>query len=580
MIKQSNVLALITTLIGSIPVYGEALPVIPDGDFNEWTSSAIAHADPIGDSASGNVDFGVVYIANDADQLFVRFETGLELKLQENNDLALYIDSDNNAGTGFDVGTIGAELAWRFGDRSGTVFSSSGGVAGTIRWDDLNYRQEPTVSNDEFEIAFQRSTVLFGQSLLDNSSLTLLFRDEQGGGDIAPDIGAIAYNFVDTPVPLVAPISLDREDESHLRVLSHNVLSDGWFETSRAQAFDRLYAAIAPDIFCFQEFWNSSAQAVESKVESLLAGNWHSARNDDNVIISKYPITKVHAIGGNLGVLIDLPDSEFPRDIYVIGAHLPCCGNDAGRAMEVDEILAWIRGLQSPESATNLEPNTPIIVTGDMNFVGYRQQLDSMLTGDIQDEVSFGADHPPDWDGTHNTDLFPRHAGERERFTWRNENSNFMPGRLDFLFYSDSVLKGAKTFLLWTPGLDTTTLNAAGLLANDTPTASDHIPLIADFNLNVSISPSVYVDFNAVPGGDGSAGAPFDSLTAALIAVVEPGEILISPGHSEETATIGQEVRISNVNPTGGVVQVGSTPGSFNREPAKSGFVTGAGLSR
>jgi len=468
----------------SVAAGAVSLAIIPDGDFREWTSAALAHSDPAGDAGDSGIDFGRIYLANDAERLYVRFETGTEIKLQEYNDIVLYVDSDNDPATGRSVRGIGADLAWRFGAREGTVYHADGAPAGVTAWAALDFRQEPTVSGHDFELAFKRSVTVSRVSLFDGPELLLLFRDEYDDpGDVAPDTGAIEYKFDSTALPADSRVTIERDDAAHLRVLSHNVLRNGWFDDTRAQAFDRLYQAAAPDIFSFQEFGGVSSKEVERKVQSLFGNAWHSAQVADNVVVSKFPIVSRHAIGANLGVFIDLPDDLYATDLYLIDAHLPCCGDDFGRQFEIDVLLEWIRDLQTPGGAETLPKRTPIVVTGDMNLVGFRQQLDSLLRGDIQDESAFGPDHAPDWDDTPISDVFPRHVAGRDRFTWWDASSSFMPGRLDFILYTDSVLRIVKSYVLWTPEMPEAMLDAARLRRGDAPAASDHVPLVVDLKM-------------------------------------------------------------------------------------------------
>ena len=74
----------------------------------------------------------------------------LTLVLQENNDLRLYIDTDNNSGTGTQVAGMGADLIWNFGQRSGSY------NLGSIGWDDIGVVASPAYEADEFELSIRR----------------------------------------------------------------------------------------------------------------------------------------------------------------------------------------------------------------------------------------------------------------------------------------------------------------------------------------------------------------------------------------------------------------------------------------
>ncbi|MEL7534593.1 MAG: T9SS type A sorting domain-containing protein [Bacteroidota bacterium] len=70
--------------------------------------------------------------------------------------------------------------------------------------------------------------------------------------------------------------------------------------------------------------------------------------------------------------------------------------------------------------------------------------------------------------------------------TWYRESSNFSPGRLDYIVYSGSVLSLANSYSLFTPALSASELAANNLQSNDAIIASDHLPLVADFDFGGS----------------------------------------------------------------------------------------------
>jgi beta-lactamase superfamily II metal-dependent hydrolase len=73
-------------------------------------------------------------------------------------------------------------------------------------------------------------------------------------------------------------------------------------------------------------------------------------------------------------------------------------------------------------------------------------------------------------------------------FTWHGEGSSYWPGRLDYIVYSGSVLDVGNSFVAFTPGMSPDTLSAYGLESDDAVRASDHIPVVADFALPVSVA--------------------------------------------------------------------------------------------
>ncbi len=128
-------------------------------------------------------------------------------------------------------------------------------------------------------------------------------------------------------------------------------------------------------------------------------------------------------------------------------------------------------------------------VVGDLNIVGSLSPLNTLLTGKIVNETSFGADSPPDWDGSPLADARPYHNGVGPAdYTWRDDASAFDPGRLDFVLYTDSAVSIGKKFVLNTVTMSASDRAAAGLQTYDVTSDNsgvtyDHLPLVVDFRL-------------------------------------------------------------------------------------------------
>ena len=118
-----------------------------------------------------------------------------------------------------------------------------------------------------------------------------------------------------------------------------------------------------------------------------------------------------------------------------------------------------------------------------MNFVGQASQLRTLLTGDISDNLTYGADFTPDWDGSNLEDSKPLTTGVPGVFTNYNPYGNYAPSRLDYIIYSGSAMSLQNHYALFTPGLSASDLSTYNLQANDAVEASDHIPVIADFSI-------------------------------------------------------------------------------------------------
>jgi len=474
----------------------DLMPIQLDGYFDDWAEVTPLHTDPAGDG--GTVDFRAVAVANDQDFLYIRFEVTSNVQPDEQQSMELYLDTDLNAATGTSFGGIGAELYWKFGVRSGTFRPASTNY--TVYHDNVGLMMGPTVSNNQFEIALRRGAVpAGGVAFLTGPSVRFILRDATSG-DLAPNAGSISYTF--TVGSDVAPtLPLGRDEASHLRVMSWNILSDGIFTTAKQPSQNRILDAIDPDVILFCEVWNHTANETRIQVETFLPSGvgeqWYAAKVDDgNVIVSRFPILQTWLVGSSTAyretaALLDLGPSSS-KDLLFIGAHLRCCTDDASRQIEADRIVAFIRDARTSGGAITLPADTPIVIAGDMNLVGWRQQLDTIVTGDIVNNATYGADSPPDWDGTSLAVPPSRHPDGRAGYTWRSDSSTFYPGLLDWIFYTDSALTLHNHYILETRTMLPTTLSANGLQALDIPTASDHAPRVADFTIGTFVS--------AVPG--------------------------------------------------------------------------------
>ncbi len=441
-----------------------------DGRFDDWSGISPAYSDQTGDG--DGIDIGRVWLSNNDKRLFIRFELGEEISLQSGNNLVLYLDTDNDASTGRSVNGIGADLLWRFGQRSGRLYA--GGDDNPVNAYELGLVTAPTVTSSDFEIEFVappgesiRSTLFPGKEL------RWVLRDEgSSSGDIAPDPGAgSVYLLKDERAPDYKEIPLKREAPETIRMATYNTLWDNLFKEK--WVLSKILKIIRPDIITFQEVGSHSEEEVREILTEILGGEWRTSRKKDVVTAGRYPIKKSSAIDGNIATLFDLPDETFPRDLLVINVHLPFGGNDAGRWKEAKDIIRFIAGVKQDSGKSDIPPGTPIVIIGDYNLVGESRQLDMLL---------HGGGKGPDWDGTALTDLFPYHNGAPESYTWQSsQRKGFGPGRMDLVIYTDSVITPVRSYILCTETMKRSELSDYGLRRDDSPTLSDHYPIVVDF---------------------------------------------------------------------------------------------------
>lgn len=464
----------------------EVRRILMDGFTGDWAGLAPIHSDPSGDGGASGIDITGIYAADDEEHLYLRFVVNTDLVLQgEDDELSLYLDTDNNSQTGFPQPPLGVELRWDFGGLGGFLFTSGGWTA--VDWYDVGLISAPTHSGTEFELCFDRDAVPDGvHALFPGSTIRLLFHDWAGGGDWAPNYGgAVSYTFDQGSPP--APIDtvwIEKDAPGACRLMTQNVLQDNLFDPWKQIAFGRLYNAIEPDVICLQEIYDHSASQTEAVIETLLGGDWTAGKIGDQVLVTRGAIAGSWNISGGRGGAFRIsPLGAFAHDLLVINCHLSCCAwNDPERQAQADAVMAFVRDARSAGGLIDLTEDSPIIITGDMNFVGSARQLETLLTGDIADNTTYGPDFAPDWDETDLADEVPRHPAQAMTYTWYKPISADCPGRLDYILYSDSNTETRKRIVLQTVVLPESYLDLYGLEATDSSVASDHLPTFADLH--------------------------------------------------------------------------------------------------
>ncbi len=462
--------------MASTGIMGQSIRI--DGRFDDWPEETHVFTDVSGDSSGP--DFENIYISSDREFIYIRFSTGIEMDLQEDYNLALYVDFDNDISTGHLINGIGAELRYYFSERYG-ILTNENGIE-FVNHFPLGLFAAPTVTGTEFEISISRHISSNIGDFTTGSIISFRIEDNRFGGDEAPDdLTGITYELADTPHTLT-PENPDRPASTGFRIMTFNVLKDRLFYEDTYNAYRRIFSAISPDIIALQEIYDHDAQSTEYLIQNMIGGIWYSAQAGPDIkVVSKYPITDVTWLDGNGAFFIDVDG----RQIILINCHLPCCDNHVSRQKEVDRIMAFVRDVKSGD-IPEAEEDAPIIILGDMNFVGKRQNPQTFITGDIVNNFLFGEDFAPDWDDTPLLDVDAPVLNHFTNNTWFDEDGSFLPGKLDWVILSDSKLSVEHSFVLYTPFMTPQSLYEYNLQKNDTKWASDHSPVVVDLSFGVT----------------------------------------------------------------------------------------------
>lgn len=314
---------------------------------------------------------------------------------------------------------------------------------------------------------------------------------------------------------------MNKLSPEYIRLMNYNVNWDSifpdidpmnheWRTTNKAEAFRRIIKAINPDIVCLQEINPERdpkhVSVIFDEVLPLENGaEWQAVIASDNFILSRFDLeTDGYSLYtssnpdllAQSAALINLPDDEYgPKDIYLICAHFAAFGGQEKinkRQMQADVIIRQVGDLKTPGGYIDLAPGTPFIIAGDFNIYDTdpAYHLTTLITGDIVYENQFGEDIQPDWDDTPLTDANPSHNGrEVQYYTWRNDESEFIPGALDRVIYSDSLITARYSIILNTKILSLKNilkyeLQADDVMMNGDLNYFDHLPIVVDFDLN------------------------------------------------------------------------------------------------
>lgn len=471
-------------------------PISIDGNFDDWSGIDPIFVDDLNDGQNNGIDLERIWTYNDQQFIYFRFELNREINLQDNNELAIYLDYDDDINTGFKINGIGAEVRIFFGDRQG-ILTIDNNTEFVNFWP-LGLNVSPSVSSTEFEFAVSRSISESGLNINAANTISIRIEDNGFNGDEAPnDLGGIDYimnssNFTERP-----EFDLGIDPNATFRFMTYNIEDDQLFEPFRKQNFRRIFQAINPDIIALQEVRDFDSAETMALIEEFLPGNWfHKKHGFDIVTLSRYPIIFSENINGNAAFYLNVNGKE----VLLVNCHLPCCDNNIDRQGEVDGIMNYIREARNGNENYFLSEDTPIIIAGDMNFVGNNDQPNTFITGNIFANGTYGPDFTPDWDGTDFDDADAFSTGTLSNFTWVNPFGSFFPGKLDWIIYSGSQMKIQNTFALWTSAMTSSELNQYDLNSGDILDASDHLPVVADFNFStVGTDDFVSLDVNIYP---------------------------------------------------------------------------------
>lgn len=314
---------------------------------------------------------------------------------------------------------------------------------------------------------------------------------------------ALAYN------PSAGDFSKDHP--SDIRILAYNTARNFISSPSLDQNFERILKAIDPDVISFEEIVDTiTTTQLVTRLNSVLptSSTWtvHLGKSDGYIrtvlasrapqsmqILDTVPASEVRGVNG---ALVDLPNATYPVDLYAMAVHLKAFAggtNTARRQKACDALAKWFGDLRTPGGEIDLPTSTPALVMGDFNFVDPDPQQPevTLRTGDIVDNATYGPDIKGDWDNSDLLDVQPSDPFTGDKDTYPSGTTN-PTSRIDRIYVTDSVVSVVHAFVLNTKTMTSSQLAAAGLQAGDTDVTSDHLPIVADFNVFVPVQLSLW----------------------------------------------------------------------------------------
>ena len=288
----------------------------------------------------------------------------------------------------------------------------------------------------------------------------------EAGLVFAPTTASTKFELrVNKPTP--APkTSFSFAPTGDIRVVSWNVQFGQLLDDKERST--RLLEALNPDVLLLQELdGNDTPEQLNTLLEKSLGGTWNTdmsivhGTERHHQLRSSVSIKQEATFFNDMGQFKALYGSSTFDGIQIsfFTLHLRCCGGPTGEAEEQRQDEAKkIRKVIEDSAATNW------IIAGDWNLVGTTKPLEIVKSDQFNIVDAFQPD------GLLNA-------------TWSDRTSSFTPGRLDWMLYSPETLEVVNSFVLDTSDFNSETCTIQNLLPEDTAKLSDHLPLVADFNI-------------------------------------------------------------------------------------------------
>lgn len=230
-----------------------------------------------------------------------------------------------------------------------------------------------------------------------------------------------------------------------------------WFVSSRTDGdYERTVIAGRDSVHALAEFDHVTYPDTGQVMRRITPPPNESASPKDTVSVIRTNGALVRAAG---------------RWVLVVGMHLTCCGTRDGWRETRRRLAAAVVRNRIRSALTRVHV-AGVVTAGDMNLVGGRAPLDTLLTaihdailGPLRRADAVQADGWTDW-------------------TWDGRGTPFNGGRLDNVTYSTGSLSLVRARIWNTDIMSADTLRAYGLKPETSKTIGRHRPVVADLRFD------------------------------------------------------------------------------------------------
>ena len=225
------------TALAQTNVPGTFKHITVDGSFDDWTGVPLGYTAIMGPSTA--IQYQNVYIANDQTNLYIRFTLySPRANAFANSFDNIFIDADNNPGTGFVVAGIGSEMLiqWGGGYQEASGVFNAGGI------NNLGWNLAGSSDSMDYELSISLGATFAADSSLvfaSNTIAILLEGDTAAYTSVeyAPPSGGMIYTLATNPPPLASNVALVKLNSSSWQAnasgtdLGTNWLDQGYDDT-------------------------------------------------------------------------------------------------------------------------------------------------------------------------------------------------------------------------------------------------------------------------------------------------------------------------------------------------------------